>query len=518
MINFFYSIKNKSHLQIFSLLYRSGIIFSIFFCIVIPFLFKYNLLSIDKYINILLHSVFFEEIGINLTKPFDYIAFTNIFLLFGILHILSLSTFTYFILKKKDEYYTRSTLSSKIQTCGYLYTLVGFAMSLINLQTGSLSINTLAPPIGFAIFTSILGWFIGGEFEQSDPNVEANEKFKELARNIGTFSNMVVNATDDFNRKTIDLSNQYIKVSKKFNDLSDIFVGNVNSSLEQNLELLKESTEQISNYSIEAGKVQVDTMEEINKQITASVSKCLETISLSSNKVEKINDFIDSNFGNIIKINENYSSILEGFEKNSTGISETNQSISRINSDLHEIVSVINQTFNLDRIKKSSETIVDNLDLATSSVATISNVAQTYNDMFQSGRESLESNVINVGELNNTLKNSLSELSKVSSTVSASLHQIDSLNSNFTKIGTNLESMVKSIEETANNFKQSFNMDGISSQIQEIEENFANLTQKTIQLNDVSDEFKELLANNSQLIDNVNTFIKAISSTVGNER
>lgn len=55
---------------------------------------------------------------------------------------------------------------NKIQTAGYLHTLIGFAAALFKIDPGHFSIAAIMIPLGSALSTSIIGWFAGGEIAE----------------------------------------------------------------------------------------------------------------------------------------------------------------------------------------------------------------------------------------------------------------------------------------------------------------------------------------------------------------
>ena len=65
-------------------------------------------------------------------------------------------------MKSKEQ---RSVAAEKIQTAGYLYTLIGFMAALLAIDSEGVEFTDLLYPLGSSIATSILGWFFGGELQ-----------------------------------------------------------------------------------------------------------------------------------------------------------------------------------------------------------------------------------------------------------------------------------------------------------------------------------------------------------------
>ena len=102
---------------------------------------------------------FFRNLGVKVPD------FSNYLLPFGIGHMLILSVLG--IAAPKAD---KLMAGSKIQTAGYLHTLIGFAAALILLSPEKeATLNNVLAPLGSAVGTSIIGWFVGGELVEREP-------------------------------------------------------------------------------------------------------------------------------------------------------------------------------------------------------------------------------------------------------------------------------------------------------------------------------------------------------------
>lgn len=79
----------------------------------------------------------------------------------GVVHILCL---VYLANKVKNISYLVVSAGNRIQTAGYLHTLIGFAAALLVLSKSGFQVSDLSIPLATKLFTSLLGWFFGGEF------------------------------------------------------------------------------------------------------------------------------------------------------------------------------------------------------------------------------------------------------------------------------------------------------------------------------------------------------------------
>ncbi len=78
---------------------------------------------------------------------------------YGIVHMLVLLAFGLKVAKP-----SKPVAGAKIQTAGYLHTLIGFVAALLVFNSDdSKSLSTLMVLLGVALFTSIIGWAFGSE-------------------------------------------------------------------------------------------------------------------------------------------------------------------------------------------------------------------------------------------------------------------------------------------------------------------------------------------------------------------
>lgn len=80
---------------------------------------------------------------------------------FGVIHMLMLVSLGFLVARPN-----KPVAGGKIQTAGYLHTLIGFAAALLLIDSPTFSLPSLISPLGSAVFTSIIGWFAGGEIAE----------------------------------------------------------------------------------------------------------------------------------------------------------------------------------------------------------------------------------------------------------------------------------------------------------------------------------------------------------------
>ena len=105
--------------------------------------------------------------------------------LIGVSHVAVLAFFGFFMKQPKDKI----AAGLRVQTSGYLHTLIGFSGALFQLDPENL-LNTIVVPLSYALFTSIIGWCLGGELvnefheEEGDPLKDEIEKIASRFRSF----------------------------------------------------------------------------------------------------------------------------------------------------------------------------------------------------------------------------------------------------------------------------------------------------------------------------------------------
>ena len=144
----------------------------------------------------------------------------------GVLHMLILIASAYTVPRS-----LRTEPGNQVQTAGYLHTLIGFSVALLLLQ-GTLgdppqrfNLSLILGPLGSALLTSILGWFLGGEIIRSSGEVGIDPVRGELeALRIETarivselrgFADGVRRTHEDYLGTVTSLSELHVEVSKR---------------------------------------------------------------------------------------------------------------------------------------------------------------------------------------------------------------------------------------------------------------------------------------------------------------
>lgn len=138
-----------------------------------------------------------QSIGFSLFYAFGIVvgvivALTELFpseflLVVGLTHLLLLVVWGLLLLPRS----LKQAAGERVQTAGYLHTLIGFAAALLSLDRGDVELSAVLYPLGSALSTSIIGWLLGGEIASLGVNPDRrslDSEYQQMAREMADFS------------------------------------------------------------------------------------------------------------------------------------------------------------------------------------------------------------------------------------------------------------------------------------------------------------------------------------------
>ena len=242
--------------------------------------------------------------------PFKIKNFSDYLFNFSVSHMVILSFLGLRI--KNPENLIAGT---KIQTAGYLHTLIGFSSALFRISPDSFSMASFMIPLGSAITTSIIGWFIGGEIAEKyslSPQKSVRFEMERVATELGDFANNLKNIHNEYLKTVKDAGQEYRKLHKKqlnfvkkgielAQKLESVIIPIANSATKFNT-AISESTENIKNSFNNEFKESVSEMKEnvkktsleLNSSAMAAkdMAKYLEQTQALIKQLEKLLDLI----------------------------------------------------------------------------------------------------------------------------------------------------------------------------------------------------------------------------------
>ncbi|MEB3311057.1 MAG: hypothetical protein VKJ02_12555 [Snowella sp.] len=173
----------------------------------------------------------------------------------------------------------------RVQTSGYLHTLIGFCGALLQLQPQNL-LETIKIPLSYALITSIIGWWFGGElvneFHEEETNLITTEAQK-IADELKSFSDI--------------LTVTHKKYVEKIANASEVFeenLGKVGASYERMLDTYEVQINRLNTKQSDL----LNQLENYQKQFINSQNTCYiemdNAIKTSIDSSYKLNTSVDS--------------------------------------------------------------------------------------------------------------------------------------------------------------------------------------------------------------------------------
>jgi len=236
----------------------------------------------------------------NLIKIFKIVYFVGIFLsvvltfiasgkqnteiivcLLGISHVFVLAMIGFRMEKSKYK----AAAGLRVQTSGYLHTLIGFSGALFQLDPKNL-LATIVVPLSYALFTSIVGWFFGGEL--------VNEFNEQQGGGIANEAERLIREFKSFSDSLSAIHKQYIQKIKDASDSFESQLQKVGAAYERMVDTQEVQFDRLS-------KKQLDLLAQLEgyqKEFIDSQNKCYgemdNAIQKSINSSDKLNASVDA--------------------------------------------------------------------------------------------------------------------------------------------------------------------------------------------------------------------------------
>jgi hypothetical protein len=211
-------------------------------------------------------------------------------LIVGIIHIIFLVHLAY---KVKTISYLVISAGNRIQTAGYLHTLIGFSAALLVLSEPNFKISDLAYPLATKLLTSLLGWFFGGEFiaEGETDDISLQKATRELVSEIQDYTNNLKGINQTTLNSMQSVANSHIqKMAQSHNTALNSVVKNYENCLGEIEKLLKEHKEKMNVLYIEVAKNSKslnDAMMELTANVVRNSNSLSDSLDQASHKISE---------------------------------------------------------------------------------------------------------------------------------------------------------------------------------------------------------------------------------------
>lgn len=212
----------------------------------------------------------------NSNTDFGYLVF-----FVGVAHMIVLSIIGF----KLKENNNKSSAGYRIQTAGYLHTLIGFTGALLQLDTTNL-LETIVTPLSYALVTSIIGWFVGGELVNEANEEESNileTEVKRISRELKSFAD-----------ELSVIQHKYIEKIESVSNSLEEHISKVNVSYSRMLDTSEITLERLS-------KQQIALLNQLNLYQTKfieSQQKCYNSMNEANTKTINASDVLSNSINN----------------------------------------------------------------------------------------------------------------------------------------------------------------------------------------------------------------------------
>lgn len=201
--------------------------------------------------------------------------------LVGVSHVFVLAMIGFKMQQSKDK----AAAGLRVQTSGYLHTLIGFSGALFQLDPKNL-LATIVVPLSYALFTSIIGWFFGGEL--------VNEFNEQQGGGIANEAERLIREFKSFSDSLSAIHKQYIQKIKDASDSFESQLQKVGAAYERMVDTQEVQFDRLS-------KKQLDLLAQLEvyqKEFIDSQNKCYgemdNAIQKSINSSDKLNASVDA--------------------------------------------------------------------------------------------------------------------------------------------------------------------------------------------------------------------------------
>ncbi|NLQ05460.1 hypothetical protein B7O87_00405 [Cylindrospermopsis raciborskii CENA303] len=201
--------------------------------------------------------------------------------LVGVSHVFVLAMIGFRMERSKDK----AAAGLRVQTSGYLHTLIGFSGALFQLDPQNL-LATIVVPLSYALFTSIIGWFFGGEL--------VNEFDGQPAGGITNEAEILIREFQSFADSLSAIHKQYIQKIKDASDSFESQLQKVGAAYERMVDTQEVQFDRLSKKQSEL----LAQLEDYQKRFIDSQNSCYgemdNAIQESINSSNKLNASVDA--------------------------------------------------------------------------------------------------------------------------------------------------------------------------------------------------------------------------------
>jgi hypothetical protein len=256
-------------------------------------------------------------LSIALMPVFGMIWYPTVLLVFSLSHMVFLSVIAWMQVWKKNV--DNVDIGGRIATTGYIHTLIGTCAALVataGFDGSNLNdMQQIIKPIGAALGTSIIGWWMGNEIQRAvwGKEEEQSECYEQVDEAFGVLASSV--------RR---LSFQLKQSGEQWENSVDAIQGKLNKASEEVVKEWQKSAETIKKQLNGAGNILVKACEHLNDEVdkaSTGLGTATSTMSALSNSIESTLNTMEGNINTVAKNLETVANASEHTASSMTTIS-----------------------------------------------------------------------------------------------------------------------------------------------------------------------------------------------------
>ncbi len=278
--------------------------------------------------------IYLAGIGISIGLSIPQVASQSNFLsevvrFLGVSHVILLAVLGFKMNQPKDKV----AAGLRVQTSGYLHTLIGFTAALFQLNPQNL-LGTIVTPLSYALITSIVGWCLGGElvneFHEEETSLITVEAQK-VADELKSFADVLTVTHKKYIEKIANASEVFEenlgKVGASYERMIDTYEVQLNRLNTKQSELLN----QLETYQ----KQFINSQNNCYTEIDNAIRKSIESSYKLSNSIDSLSSALSTS--ELSSITHNVTTLNEQTKFASDGMSQ-------VASQSYEVAKYLNDS------------------------------------------------------------------------------------------------------------------------------------------------------------------------------
>jgi hypothetical protein len=275
----------------------------------------------------------------SINQIFSSDSITNNFIVFfGVGHVIWLAVLGWKMKNPADKL----GAGLRVQTAGYLHTLVGFTGALFQLNPDDL-LNSIIAPLSYALLTSVFGWLFGGELVndfQEEEGIGVEKEAKKVSRELRSFADEMAVIHRQYLERVENSSKGFAENLAKVSAAYERMLDSYSTTLDRLNTKQGELLEQLSQSQSKFIREQNNSYDSMNNAIEQSISLSYTLHDSVKNFVNKLSD-VSSLSDNMSHLNEQTNLAAQSMQETADASYQTSQYLNNSRVLIEELEKVL---------------------------------------------------------------------------------------------------------------------------------------------------------------------------------